>query len=46
MLSAIVTKNKINLNTFHLSQGDNTILHSAVMSNSKAMVEFVLKNNN
>jgi hypothetical protein len=43
MLAAIVSKNKINLNTLHLSEGDNTILHSAAKSNNLKMIEFILQ---
>jgi hypothetical protein len=43
MLAAIVSKNKINLNTLHLSKGDNTILHSAAKSNNLKMIEFILQ---
>jgi hypothetical protein len=41
-LMALLSKHTINLNSFNLSGDDDTILHSAVKSNSVKMMEFVV----
>jgi hypothetical protein len=41
-LTTLLTKHRINLNSFNLSDGGDTILHSAAMSNEVKMMEFIL----
>jgi hypothetical protein len=42
-LTTLLSKHSINLNSFNLSTDDDTILHSAAMSNNVKMMEFVLQ---
>jgi hypothetical protein len=42
-LMALVSKHSINLNSFTLSTGGDTILHSAAKSNNVKMIEFIMQ---
>jgi hypothetical protein len=42
-LMTLISKHTINLNSLNLTEDRDTILHSAVRSNSEAMIEFVLQ---